>query len=79
MKPYILILLFLSSCGYYKESEVRQNTATGEAEYVVWVMHDCDVVKSFRAPITGITCEKIIKLNESADSLLAAIKLKRHK
>lgn len=70
----LLVACFLTSCGYYKEKEIRQNAVTGESQYVIWIWHNMELIDDYRIPLEDATCEKVDSLNSKADSLLARIK-----
>ena len=70
----LLAAVFLSSCGYRKVKEVRNNAATGEVQYVIWVYDGLELREGFRLPINNATCQNIDSISRKADTLILRMK-----
>lgn len=71
----LLAAVFLStSCVYRKVKEVRNNAATGEAQYVIWVYDGLKLIEGFRLPINNATCQNIDSIIRKADTLIIQTK-----
>lgn len=63
-------LVAVSSCGFRKVKEIRQNKATGNVEYAIWIYDDFNLLEKFYIPIDSASCDNIKKLNEKADKYI---------
>jgi hypothetical protein len=72
MKKVVIaaFLLLTMGCGSRKEKEARINSASGEAEYVIWVYNGFSIIGRVSCPLNEYTKQKEDSLIRLADSII---------